>query len=84
MKRTFVTVGASVLLGVTTLAGPAVAAPADQSVVAGTGLHMHHVHTGSGCVEIGVPMEPGSRGLHGAVSAGTTHLEGGPGHGPCH
>ena len=84
MKRTLVTVAASVLLGLSSLAGSAAAVPADESVVGGPGSHIHHVHTGSGCVEIGVPMKGGDRGLHNAVSAGTEHAEGGPGHGRCH
>ena len=57
--------------------------PAPQSPVGGPGAHPHHVHTGSGCVDIdSVLFEPSTRGLHrGSNASGGPFL--GPFHGTC-
>ena len=53
------------------LGAPAAQGAADRSPVGGMFAHSHHIHTGSGCVDIArVLFEPDHRGLHRGAEEG--------------
>lgn len=79
MRRTVV----ALALIASPLSAPAMAAPAEEAPIGGSGSHTHYVITGNGsCVSIdAVAFEREGRGLHqGATASGSDR---GPSHGTC-